>query len=91
MADEFGEALACADIAVVVDVYSTRGRAEEYANVSAEAIASAAAEAAKEATILWMPDLGAAERYLRAQLRVGDLCVTLGSGDVDALARRLVA
>jgi UDP-N-acetylmuramate--alanine ligase len=91
MADEFGEALACADIAVVVDVYSTRGRAEEYANVSAEAIASAAAEAAKEATVLWMPDLGAAERYLRAQLRAGDLCVTLGSGDVDALARRLVA
>jgi UDP-N-acetylmuramate--alanine ligase len=91
MADEFGEALACADLAVVVEVYSTRGRSEEYANVSAEAIASAAAEAAKEPTVLWMPDLGAAERYLRGQLRAGDLCVTLGSGDVDALARRLVA
>jgi UDP-N-acetylmuramate--alanine ligase len=91
MADEFGEALACADLAVVVEAYSTRRRAEEHANVSAEAIASAAAEAAEEATVLWMPELGAAERYLRAELCAGDLCVTLGSGDVDSLARRLVA
>jgi UDP-N-acetylmuramate-alanine ligase len=37
-----------------------------------------------------MPTADAAERYLRGELRDGDLCVTLGSGDVGLLARRLV-
>ena len=30
------------------------------------------------------------ERYPRAGLRAGELCVTLGSGDVDVRVRRLV-
>jgi UDP-N-acetylmuramate--alanine ligase len=92
MASGFGDALACADLAVVVeDVYAPRGRAERYADVSTDAIASAATEATGETEVVSMPDLRAAERYLRAELRAGDLCVTLGSGDVDSLARRLVA
>jgi UDP-N-acetylmuramate-alanine ligase len=36
-----------------------------------------------------MPAFAAAERLLRSTLREGDLCVTLGAGDVDALARAL--
>jgi UDP-N-acetylmuramate--alanine ligase len=91
MAEPFAEALACADLAVVVEVYSGRARSAEEAGVSAETIASAAAGAANGTTVLWIPDLGAAERYLRTELRAGDLCVTLGSGDVDSLARQLVA
>jgi UDP-N-acetylmuramate--alanine ligase len=75
----------------VVEVYSPRGRLEEYAGVSGEAIAMAAANAANGTAVLWIPDLGAAERYLRTELRAGDLCVTLGSGDVGSLARELVA
>jgi UDP-N-acetylmuramate--alanine ligase len=91
MAREFGEALARADLAVVLEIYSTRGRPEDYPGVSGGLIARATADAAGGRTAVWMPDIDAAARYLRAQLRAGDLCVTLGSGDVDELARRLVA
>ena len=38
-----------------------------------------------------MPGFDAAEGFLRARLRDGDLVLTLGAGDVDALGRRLVA
>jgi hypothetical protein len=38
-----------------------------------------------------MPDRDRAEAYLRSELREGDLVLTLGAGDIDALGRRLVA
>ena len=37
----------------------------------------------------WLPDLDSAERFLRSELREGDLLLTLGAGDIDALGRRL--
>jgi UDP-N-acetylmuramate--alanine ligase len=40
--------------------------------------------------VAWLPGFADAEPYLRATLRAGDLVLTLGAGDVDALGRRLV-
>jgi UDP-N-acetylmuramate-alanine ligase len=38
-----------------------------------------------------MPSLEDAEQSLKSELSEGDLLLTLGAGDVDELARRLVA
>jgi UDP-N-acetylmuramate-alanine ligase len=38
---------------------------------------------------MWLPDFDAAERVLSGVLEEGDLCVVMGAGDVDRLARRL--
>ena len=38
----------------------------------------------------WFPRIDDAERFLRAELRDGDVCLTLGAGNVDELAARLV-
>jgi UDP-N-acetylmuramate--alanine ligase len=85
MAGEFAAALGSADLAVVLDVYSTRGTSADHPGVSSEQIADAAPGA------LWIPEMDDAERYLANELRPGDVCVTLGSGNVDELARRLVS
>jgi UDP-N-acetylmuramate--alanine ligase len=90
MAREFGEALTRADLAVVLEIYSTRGRPADYPGISAELIADATADAGGRPRAISIAHMDAAERYLRKQLRAGDLCVTLGSGDVGDLARRLV-
>jgi UDP-N-acetylmuramate--alanine ligase len=90
-AREFGAALAEADRAVVCEIYPARERAEDFPAVSGLLVAEAAADAARGRPTAWMPDFDAAESYLRAELREGDLCLTLGAGDVDALGRRLVA
>lgn len=87
---EFGAALRDADLAVVLEVYSSRGGPQDYPGISSGAIAVAARDAPGERTVVWLPGTGEAERFLRAELRPGDLCVTLGSGDIDQLARRLV-
>jgi len=91
LAREFGRALAHADLAVVVGVYEARERAEDFSGVDGKLIADAAADAAGGRTVAWLPAFDDAERFLRAQLRAGDVCVAMGAGDVDALGRRLVS
>jgi UDP-N-acetylmuramate--alanine ligase len=88
MARQFGEALALADLVVVLGVVP--GGPTDRPAVSGLRIAQAAA-AASPRTVAWLPDFESAERYLASTLRAGDLCVTLGSGNVYELARRLLA
>jgi UDP-N-acetylmuramate--alanine ligase len=90
-ATEFGAALALADEVVVLDIYPARERAEDFPGVTGLLVARAAADAGGGRTVAWAPDHAAAEAYLRPRLREGDLVLTLGAGDIDALGRTLVA
>jgi UDP-N-acetylmuramate--alanine ligase len=87
---EFGRALALADAACVLDVYPARERAEDHPGVRGLRVAEAAADHAGGRTVAWLPGFDDAERFLRAVLRQGDVLLTLGAGDVDALGRRLL-
>jgi UDP-N-acetylmuramate--alanine ligase len=90
LADEFGRALAGADIAVVLDVYPARERAEDFPGVDGHLVAAAAADAAAGRRVAWMPTFDDARAFLGASLRRGDLCLMMGAGNVDALARSLL-
>ncbi len=87
---EFGRALALADVAVVLDVYPARERPQDHPGVSGLLIAQATADAARGGTVYWLPRFADAEPVLRRELRRGDLCLAMGAGDVDELARRLI-
>jgi UDP-N-acetylmuramate--alanine ligase len=87
---EFGRALAFADAAVVLDVYPARERAEDYPGVTGWMVAADAASAAGGRPVYWAPRMDEAEALLRDLLGEGDLLLTLGAGDVDLLAERLV-
>ncbi|HUA11343.1 MAG TPA: UDP-N-acetylmuramate--L-alanine ligase [Solirubrobacteraceae bacterium] len=89
-AGAFGAALAAADLAVVLDVYPARERAAEHPGVSGLLVARAAADAGDGRTVRWAPALEDAQAALRELLRPGDICVVMGAGDVDELARRVV-
>jgi UDP-N-acetylmuramate--alanine ligase len=91
LAREFGKALARADVVVVLDVYRARERAEDYPGVSGLLIAEAAADAADGRAVYWLPGFDAAAGVLETLLSDGDVCLVMGAGSVDALARRLVA
>jgi UDP-N-acetylmuramate--alanine ligase len=90
LAREFGEALALADVAVVLDVYPARERAEDFPGVSGLTIALATADAAGGRLVMWLPTFADALPVLRGLLTEGDLCLVMGAGDVDALGRGLV-
>jgi UDP-N-acetylmuramate--alanine ligase len=90
LAGQFGAALAAADEIVVVDVYPARERAEDFPGVDGRLIASAAADAGGGRRVAWLPSFDEAHSFLAAELRDGDLCIVMGAGDVDRLARSLV-
>ena len=91
LAREFGIALAEADTIVVLDVYPARERAEDFPGVSGLTLAETAADVAAGRPVYWLPGFEEARRVLEGQLDEGDVCVVMGAGDVDELARMLVA
>ena len=90
LARELGAALALADVVAVLDVYPARERAEDFPGVSGRMVAAAAADAAAGRPVFWLPTIAQARGVLAAELRAGDLCLTLGAGDVDRLGRELI-
>ncbi len=90
LAREFGQALAQADVVVVLDIYPARESAADFPGVCGRLVAAAAADAAAGRAVLWLPTAQAARSWLDGALRAGDLCVVIGAGDVDQLGRALV-
>jgi UDP-N-acetylmuramate--alanine ligase len=78
---EFSQALALADRSFVLDIYPARERGSDHPGVTAGLIA---ADSHPE-------DFAAARALLEAELGPGDVCLVMGAGDVDALARQIVA
>ncbi|HTX11835.1 MAG TPA: UDP-N-acetylmuramate--L-alanine ligase [Solirubrobacteraceae bacterium] len=90
LASQFGRALAGADLVVVLPVYPARERAEDFPGVDGHLVAAAAADAAGGRRVAWMPSFDDARAFLVGAFRAGDLCLCMGAGDVDVLARSLV-
>jgi UDP-N-acetylmuramate--alanine ligase len=87
---ELGAALARADVAAVLDVYPASERAEDYPGLSGIRVAEAAAEASGGRQVAWLPSFADARAFLEMTLRADDLCLAMGAGNIDELARSLV-
>jgi UDP-N-acetylmuramate--alanine ligase len=87
-AEEFGKALAAADLAVVNDVYASREA--PIPGVTGELVADAARQAG-HADVRYCPRWQDAPELLAGQAGPGDVVITLGAGDVNRLAQQLVA
>jgi len=81
---EIGAALCDADIVVVTDVYGARESPQP--GVTGMIVASAAIDARPWRRLAYLPHRADIVPYLRDVLRPGDLCLTLGAGDVTSLA-----
>jgi UDP-N-acetylmuramate--alanine ligase len=86
-AREFGQALAGADLLVLTDIYAAREQPIE--GVTGELILDAARAAG--AGVRWVPERRDVAAATLEELRPGDLCVTLGAGNLDAAARDIMA
>jgi UDP-N-acetylmuramate--alanine ligase len=90
LAPDFGAALATADVVAVLDVYRARERPEDFPGVTGKLVADAAADAGGGRRVYWLPEAGAARAVLAGELGPGDVCLTMGAGDIDALGWALV-
>jgi UDP-N-acetylmuramate--alanine ligase len=86
---DFADAFVDADRLAVTDVYSAGEAARP--GVSGKLIVEAVLDAHPWADLAWLPGLDDVLGWLRGVLRPGDLCLTLGAGDLTMLAPRILA
>ncbi len=80
--DDFAEVLQLADRVVICDVYPAR---EKY-----DGTIHSCDLAIKIPNVVYMSDMNAVERYLRANVGKGDVLITMGAGDVYKIGYGLV-
>jgi len=88
LADQFGPAFADADILVVTDVYSAGER--PVPGVSGRLVADAVSVQDSRLTVLYAPGWEELRQVVSSVLRPGDLCLTLGAGDLTVLPDQLL-
>ena len=86
-ADEFGRSLAVADLLFVTDIYAARERPIE--GVTGALIADPARAAG--ASVHYLTDRRTLAAEVASSLRPGDLCITLGAGDLNEAAREILS
>jgi UDP-N-acetylmuramate--alanine ligase len=84
----FAHAFADADLLAVTDVYAA-GEAPR-PGVSGKLIVDAVLDAHPWKQVAWLPTLDDVTAYLGATLRAGDLCLTLGAGDLTTVPDRVL-
>jgi UDP-N-acetylmuramate--alanine ligase len=86
---DFAHAFRAADLLAVTDVYAAGETPRP--GVSGKLVVDAVLEADPWALVAWLPRLDDVLTWLRGVLRPGDLCLTLGAGDLTTLAPRILA
>jgi UDP-N-acetylmuramate--alanine ligase len=85
---DFADAFTAADRLAITDVYAAGEPARP--GVSGKLVVDAVLDDHPWADVAWLPTLDDVLLWLRGVLRPGDLCLTLGAGDLTALAPRIV-
>ncbi len=85
---DFADAFVDADLVVVTDVYGA-GEVPR-PGVSGKLIVDAVLDAHPETAVAYLPNRKDWDPYLERVLRPGDLCITLGAGDVTLLPDELL-
>ena len=84
----FADAFTDADVLVVTEIYPAGERLRP--GVSGRLIVDAVRDAHPSARVEWLPERADVVAFLRSELRPGDLCLTLGAGDLTTLPDELL-
>lgn len=85
----FAHSFEAADTVIITDIYSAGE--SPVPGVSGELIWQAVTEAHPESDVAYVPSLDDAANRLAETLRPGDLCLTLGAGDLTALPDHVIS
>ena len=85
---EFADALSAADLVVITDVYAAGE--DQLPGVSGELIASSLSQRHPEVDSLYHPSRSDLAEFCLAIVRPGDVVVSMGAGDITALAAEML-
>jgi UDP-N-acetylmuramate--alanine ligase len=85
---DFGDAFDDADVVAITDIYPA-GQ-PPIPGVSGKLVVDAILEARPRKRVAWLPSRADVRTWLLAELRPGDLCLTLGAGDLTSLPDEVI-
>ena len=85
---DFADAFTDADVLAVTDIYAA-GQ-QPLPGVTGKLIVDAVLDDEPWRRVAWLPSRDGLRRFLAAELRSGDLCLTLGAGDLTTLPDELL-
>jgi UDP-N-acetylmuramate--alanine ligase len=84
LAPQFGPVFADADVLAVTDIYLPAGQ-QPLPGVTGKLVVDAVLDTDPTRRVAWLPRRSDLLTFLTLELRPGDLCLTLGAGDVTSL------
>jgi UDP-N-acetylmuramate--alanine ligase len=84
LAPEFGPVFSDADVLAVTDIYLPAGQ-QPLPGVSGKLVVDAVLDTDPTRRVAWLPRRSDLLTFLPLELRPGDLCLTLGAGDLTSL------
>jgi UDP-N-acetylmuramate--alanine ligase len=89
LGDQFADAFSDADVVVITDIFAAGEQPQP--GVTGRLVADAVAAAHPGLDVRYLAGRGELRRHLESILRPGDLCLTLGAGDLTSLPDELLA
>ena len=89
MSDAYANCFAHADHVVITDIYSS-GTAP-IAGVTGKLVVDAIIRANPQTSIAWKPTRAELIQHLAVELRSGDMCISMGCGDIESLPDEVIA
>ena len=89
MSDAYADCFAHADHVVITDIYSS-GTAP-IAGVTGKLVVDAIVRAHPQTSIAWKSTRVELIQHLATELRAGDICISMGCGDIETLPDEVIA
>ncbi len=86
---DYADCFVDADVVVITEIYASG--TTPIPGVSGKLIVNAVTEAHPDQRVLWLPHREDLVRYLATEIRDGDVCVSMGCGDVASLPDEVMA
>jgi UDP-N-acetylmuramate--alanine ligase len=89
MSPDYAQAFDAADLVVITDIYASG--TTPIPGVTGKLVVNAICDARPRARVVWMPRRDQLVDYLANEVRRGDLCISMGCGDVAGLPGEVLA
>ena len=80
---DYGSAFTAADVVVLTDIYASG--TVPIPGVTGKLIVNAVTEADPRRRVVWLPDRDDLVSFLASEVRSGDVCISMGCGDIASL------
>ena len=89
MSDAYADCFASADHVVITDIYSSG--TSPIPGVTGKLVVDAIVRAHPEVSIAWKPSRAELIQHLATELRSGDICISMGCGDIETLPDEVIS